>query len=137
VTFGTFFSKKSEEGISSENLKLTLAAQPAMPTEVRRQFQATIDEYSKTMARLRSEPETREGTEELSARARAIEHSREMELRHRYYFEYGRSLYQMSIVIAVGALISGSSLVLYLSGIPALFGFVMLISGFSQLDWLP
>ena len=106
-----------------------------MPAEVRQKFEAAIGDYHKQMSLLQSDPQ--EGITELIQRAKASEGSRDTALRRRYYFEYGRSLYQMSIVVAVTALISGSSVVLYLSGIPALLGFVMLLSGFFQPGWLP
>jgi Domain of unknown function (DUF4337) len=123
--------------ISSDNLKLTLAAQPDMPAELRQKFEATIGEYKAEFNRLQNDPQGNEGLTQLSAKAKTSEQARDTALRRRYYFEYGRSLYQMSIVVAVTALISGSSVVLYLSGIPALLGFIMLFSGFLQLDWLP
>jgi Domain of unknown function (DUF4337) len=127
----TFFMQKEMRrtffSIFSDNLKLTLAAQPDMPADVRQKFEATIQDYQKTIARLRSEPETGEGSEQLAERAKHSEQSRITEIKRRTQFEYARSLYQMSIVIAVTALISGSSLVLYLSCIPALFGFLMLL----------
>jgi hypothetical protein len=119
----------------ADNLNLTLAAQPDMPAEVRKTFEATIERYAKERDRLRSEPETGEGTDEIAKRAKDSENSRNLELHRRTFFEYARSLYQISIVIAVTALISGSSLVLYLSGIPALLGLVMLLSGYFDLQW--
>jgi hypothetical protein len=136
-----FFQQKSIRRVFlsmfTDNLKLTLAAQPDMPAQVRQQIEATIENYVVQSKRSRSEPETGEGMEELAERAKHAEHSRDLEFNRRTYFEYGRSLYQISIVVAVTALISGSSLILYLSGIPALLGFVMLLSGFFNLAWLP
>jgi hypothetical protein len=121
----------------SDNLKLTLAAQPDMPAEVHQKIESTIAGYLKESDRMKSDPQNQEGADELLERARHAEKMRDQEFNRRNYFEYGRSLYQISIVIAVTALISGSSLILYLSGIPALLGLVMVLSGFLHLTWLP
>jgi hypothetical protein len=122
---------------SSDNLELMLLAMPDMRDEVRQKFKAKIDAYAKTAAAYRSDPSTAEGGEQLAERAKGIEQARDKLNLRRSYFEYARSSYQMSIVVAAMALISGSSLVLYLSGIPALLGCLMLFGGFSQPTWLP
>jgi hypothetical protein len=80
----TFFQQKTMRRtffiMFSDNLKLTLAAQPDMPADVRQKFEATIRDYQKTIERYRSEPETGEGSEQLAERAKHSEEARNKQI---------------------------------------------------------
>lgn len=85
-----------------------------------------IDEWSKTAARYRSEPEAAhglgEGTVELSRRAQEKEHERDLELNKYHYFEYASAALQIGIVLCSAAVITGMVLLAWLAGGIAVIG---------------
>jgi hypothetical protein len=70
-----------------------------------------IDTWTKTAERYRSEPEAGggkgEGTVELSRRAREMEKARDLELNKYHNFEFASAAYQIGIVLASAAVITG------------------------------
>jgi ABC-type nickel/cobalt efflux system permease component RcnA len=66
-----------------------------------------IDEWEKTAARYRSEPETREGTTELSERAKEAEHERDTALARYHNYEIASAAFQIGIVLCSAAVVTG------------------------------
>jgi ABC-type nickel/cobalt efflux system permease component RcnA len=66
-----------------------------------------IDEWTKTAARYRSEPETREGTTELSERAMEAEHERDLALARYHNYELASAAFQIGIVLCSAAVVTG------------------------------
>jgi hypothetical protein len=70
-----------------------------------------IDEWSKTAARYQSEPEAGggkgEGTRELSRRAQEMEKERDLQLNKYHNFEFASAAFQIGIVMASAAVITG------------------------------
>src|SRR5712671_4098429 len=70
-----------------------------------------IDEWTKTAARYRSEPEAGggkgEGTVELSKRAQAMEKDRDLQLNKYHNFEFASAAFQIGIVLCSAAVITG------------------------------
>jgi Domain of unknown function (DUF4337) len=70
-----------------------------------------IDEWSKTAARYQSEPEAGggkgEGTRELSKRAQEMEKERDLKLNMYHNFEFASAAFQIGIVMASAAVITG------------------------------
>jgi hypothetical protein len=79
-----------------------------------------IDEWTKTAARYRSEPEAGhgkgEGTVELSRRAQEMEHERDLALNKYHYFEFASAALQIGIVLCSAAVITGIMLLVWLAG---------------------
>lgn len=79
-----------------------------------------IDEWTKTAARYRSEPEAGggkgEGTVELSRRAQEMEHNRDRELNKYHYFEFASAALQIGIVLCSAAVITGIMVLVWLAG---------------------
>jgi Domain of unknown function (DUF4337) len=66
-----------------------------------------LAEWQKTAARYRSEPETKEGTTELSERAKEAEHERDTLLARYHNYELASAAFQIGIVLCSAAVITG------------------------------
>src|SRR5216110_2201225 len=70
-----------------------------------------IDQWEKTAARYRSEPEAGdgkgEGTVELSRRAKEMEKARDLQLNKYHNFEFASAAFQIGIVLCSAAVITG------------------------------
>jgi hypothetical protein len=81
-----------------------------------------IDEWRKTAARYRSEPETREGTTELAERAMEAEHERDTALARYHNYELASAAFQIGIVLCSAAVITGTLLLAWVAGGVAILG---------------
>jgi hypothetical protein len=95
--------------VAAEQGKLDLigAANPAQKEAVQKQ----IEEWTKTAARYRSEPEAAggkgEGTVELSRRAVEEQHHRDEFLAKYHHYEFASAAFQIGIVLASATVITG------------------------------
>jgi hypothetical protein len=85
-------------------------------------LQKQIDEWGKTAARYRSEPETGEGSEELSKRAKHAEHERDLALAKYHHYEVASAAFQIGIVLASATIITGMMALAWISGALAIVG---------------
>jgi hypothetical protein len=92
-----------------------------------------IDEWTKTAARYRSEPEAGggkgEGTQELSRRAQEMEKVRDHELNKYHNFEFASAAFQIGIVLASAAVITGIITLAYAAIGVGLIGVVLTGTG--------
>ena len=92
-----------------------------------------IDEWTKTAARYRSEPEAGggkgEGTQELSRRAQEMEKVRDHELNKYHNFEFASAAFQIGIVLASAAVITGIVTLAYAAIGVGLIGVVLTGTG--------
>jgi hypothetical protein len=88
-------------------------------------LQKQIDDWQKTAARYRSEPETGEGTEQLSERARHAEEERSIASAKYHHFELASAAFQIAIVLASATIITGIFALAWISGFVTLAGLVM------------
>src|SRR5206468_12665247 len=95
--------------------KLTLgsATDDAMKAAVQKQ----IDDWQKTAARYRSEPETGEGTEQLAEKAKHAEHERDEATAKYHHFELASAAFQIGIVLASATIITGMIALAYIAGL--------------------
>ena len=104
--------------VASEQGKLDLigAADPAR----KEAFAKQVDEWTKTAARYRSEPEAAggkgEGTVELARRAVEEQHHRDEYLAKYHHYEFASAAFQIGIVLASSTVITGIILLSYLAG---------------------
>jgi hypothetical protein len=79
-----------------------------------------VDDWSKTAARYRSEPEAGggkgEGTVELMRRAKEMEHERDVALNKYHYFEFASAALQIGIVLCSAAVITGMIVLVWVAG---------------------
>ncbi|MDR3489441.1 MAG: DUF4337 domain-containing protein [Bradyrhizobium sp.] len=105
---------------ASEQSKLGLGA--ASDDAAKAAAQKQIDEWQKTAARYRSEPETGEGTEQLAERAKHAEEERDLAEAKYHHFELASAAFQIGIVLASGTIITGIMALAWISGILTLAG---------------
>jgi hypothetical protein len=93
-----------------------------------------IEEWEKTAARYRSEPEAGggkgEGTVELSRRAQEMEKARDLELNKYHNFEFASAAFQIGIVLASAAVITGIVALAWASIGVGLIGVLFMTTGF-------
>ena len=100
--------------------KLTLGA--ATDDAMKAAVQKQIDDWQKTAARYRSEPETGEGTEQLAEKAKEAEHQRDEATAKYHHFELASAAFQIGIVLASATIITGIMALAGISGLLTLVG---------------
>jgi hypothetical protein len=88
-----------------------------------------LDDWQKTAARYRSEPDVREGTVELAERAKEAEHKRDTAMARYHHYEVASAAFQIGIVLASATVITGMLLLTWLAGGLALAGIGFLAIG--------
>jgi len=120
---------------AAEATKLNLgsAADDAAKAAVQKQ----IDDWQKTAARYRSEPETGEGSEQLSERAKHAEEERDLATARYHHFELGSAAFQIGIVLASATIITGIVALAWISGLLTVAGILVTAFGILQPHLLP
>ena len=133
-TLGAFFQAKSIRRTAvqtaAEQGKLNLAT--TTDEAAKAALQKQIDDWQKTAARYRSEPETGEGSEQLSERAKHAEHERDEATAKYHHFELASAAFQIAIVLASATIITGIAALAWVSGLVTLAGVVMTLLGLFQ-----
>ena len=93
----------------------------------------TIDTWKKTAARYNDEPETHEGRKQLAERAKEAEHQRDEALARYHNYEFASAAFQIGIVLASATIITGMTVLAWLSGALGLAG--LALSAFGL--WAP
>ena len=104
----------------ADQAKLTLRL--ATDEATRAALQKQIDDWQKTAARYRSEPETGEGQDQLAERAKHAEHARDLAMAKYHHFELASAAFQIAIVLASATIITGIIALAWISGLLALAG---------------
>ena len=105
---------------TAEHAKLSLGT--AGDDAAKAALQKQIDDWQKTAARYRSEPETGEGSEQLSERAKHAEEERDLAEAKYHHFELASAAFQIAIVLASATIITGILALAWVSGILTLAG---------------
>jgi hypothetical protein len=92
-------------------------------------FAKQIDDWNKTAARYRSEPETGEGSEELAKRAKHAEHERDEATAKYRHYEIASAGFQIGIVLASATIITGMIALAWASGVLAIAGIAITALG--------
>jgi Domain of unknown function (DUF4337) len=129
--------RRSAITMAADELELQVKAQPAMPAEARQAFEAKIKDYRSTIQKLTTDPERKEGLDELFVKGKALETERDIAMRKDPYFDWSQALLQIAIVLASVHLIIGNSMLLGLSGGLAGLGLLLMLNGFTLLLRLP
>jgi hypothetical protein len=111
----------------SEQAKLSLGStgDEAAKTALSKQ----IDDWQKTAARYRSEPETGEGTEQLAERAKKAEEERNLAMAKYHHFEIASAAFQIGIVLASATIITGMIALAWVAGLLAITGLAFTVIG--------
>jgi hypothetical protein len=112
---------------AAEEMKVELASAGDEALKAARSKQ--LDDWQKTAARYRSEPDVREGTVELAERAKEAEHKRDTAMARYHHYEVASAAFQIGIVLASATVITGMLLLTWLAGGLALVGIGFLAIG--------
>src|SRR3982075_3402056 len=106
-------------------LSLGLVGDPAAKAALQKQ----VDDWQKTAARYRSEPETGEGSEQLAERAKKAEEERDEATAKYHHYELASAAFQIGIVLASATIITGMILLAWVAGALALAGLAVTALG--------
>jgi hypothetical protein len=123
--------------LQADEFDVMLKATPTLPDDVKKLIEAKIADYKVQDKLLTSDPDRGEGLDELFAKGKALEASRDEALKRGPFFDYGQALLQIAIVLASVALISGGNFLLFGSFLLGGLGAVLTIGGFTLLVPLP
>jgi ABC-type nickel/cobalt efflux system permease component RcnA len=120
---------------AAEELALTASAtaDPAAKAAMAKQ----IDAWQKTAARYDSEPDTKEGRKELSARAEEEQHRRDLSLEKYHHYELASAAFQIGIVLCSAAVITGIIALVWFAGLLGVAGLGVLSLGLWAPHLLP
>ena len=117
--------------IASEQTKF-IAATVTEPTQ-KAAIEKQIDDWNKTAARYRSEPEAAggkgEGTVELSRRAIEEQHHRDEYLAKYHHYEFASAAFQIGIVLASATVITGMVVLSFMAGGLGVVGLAFMMFG--------
>jgi hypothetical protein len=102
-----------------------LAASDALKPALAKQ----IEEWEKTVARYSSDPQTREGLDELFVRAQEAEHERDTALARYHHYEIASATFQIGIVLCSAAVITATIWLAWIAGGVAALGLVFMALG--------
>jgi hypothetical protein len=89
-----------------------IVADPAVKTAMTKQ----PDKWLQTAARYQDEPDPPEGRKQLMARAKAAEHKRDTAMARSHHYEVASAAFQIGIVLASAAVITGMMALVWLAG---------------------
>src|SRR6476660_4966645 len=94
------------------------------------------DDWMKTVARYESDPAEKDGRKELRALAAKYEHDRDTHLARYHHYEYASAAFQIGIVLASAAVITGMIALAYIAGGLGVVGLAIMALGFFHPDLL-
>ena len=102
--------------LSTAAEQMQIEADRAADADTKTRLAAKIDEWKKLVARYDDDAPSNEGRKQLSERARAAEHSRELALARYHNYEFASAAFQIGIVLASAEVITGMVILGWLSG---------------------
>jgi hypothetical protein len=90
----------------------------------------------KTVARYESDPAEKDGRKELRAQAEVYEHARDIQLARYHHYEFAAAAYQIGIVLASAAVITGMMALVYAAIGLGVFGLAFMALGFFNPHYL-
>jgi hypothetical protein len=94
------------------------------------------DDWMKTVALYESNPAERDGRKELRALAERYEHERDTYLARYHHYELASAAFQIGIVLASAAVITGMMALIYIAGALGIAGLTFMGLGFFEPDYL-
>jgi uncharacterized protein DUF4337 len=105
---------------------LSIEAEATADAAAKAAMMKQIEAWQKTAARYDDEPETNEGRKQLSARAQAAEHTRDTNMAKYHHFELASAAFQVGIVLASAAIITGMIALAFAAGGLSIAGLVLM-----------
>jgi hypothetical protein len=94
------------------------------------------DEWMKTVARYESDPAEKDGRKELRALAEKYEHERDTQLSRYHHYEFASAAFQIGIVLASAAVITGMVVLVYVAIGLGVVGLALMGLGFFSPEYL-
>lgn len=88
-----------------------------------------IETWRQTAARYESDPKTGEGRKELAVRAKAEEEERDLAMARYHHYELASAAFQIGIVLASAAIITGIVPLMWFAGVLGVLGVVLTLLG--------
>lgn len=129
--------RRQQIRLHTEDLELLIETTPTLTAEQRARIGEKIAANKAYDAKLTSDPESKEGLDELFQRGKALEKERDLAMMQDPYFDYAQACLQIAIVLASIAIISGGIPLLLLSGLLGLAGALLSLNGFTMMVHLP
>jgi hypothetical protein len=123
--------------LQADDLELRLVSDPNITEDGKKQIAARVADYRAQEKKLTSDPEKKEGLDELWQKGKALEQQRDEALKRDPYFDYGEALLQIAIVMASVAIISGGNFLLFVSLALGGLGMLATAGGFTLAFPLP
>jgi Domain of unknown function (DUF4337) len=105
---------------------MLVSAQAIADPAVKEAAQKQIEAWKKTATRYDSEPSTGEGRKELAERAKEAEEKRDLALAKYHHYELSSAAFQVGIVLASAAVITGALALAWLGGALGILGLVLM-----------
>jgi hypothetical protein len=106
--------------------EMLVAADTASDPAARTSMQKQVDAWKKTAARYDSEPSTGEGRKELADRAKEAEEKRDLALAKYHHYELASAAFQVGIVLASAAVITGIVALAWFGGALGVLGLALM-----------
>ena len=119
-----FFQAKTIRQTSLRTAAEALTVQVSTITDptAKAAMEKQIAAWRATVARYESDPQEKDGRKELRAQAEQYEHQRDLAMARYHNYEFGSAAFQIGIVLASAAVITGMTVLVYTSMGFALFG---------------
>jgi hypothetical protein len=141
ANFYSFFQAKNirqtSYQLAADELEFAWLRSSSLTDEARKVVEGKFNLYRETIKRYESEPDTREGKQELLERARQHEQLRDRALKQDPYFDYAEALLQIAIVLISVAIVADLLWLSYLGGALGIAGMLLSINGFFLLVEIP
>jgi hypothetical protein len=123
-----FFQAKSVRmtQLNTAAEQMLVAAEAASDPAAKASMQKQIDAWKKTAARYDSEPSTGEGRKELAERAKEAEEKRDLALAKYHHYELASAAFQVGIVLASAAVITGIVALAWFGGALGVLGLALM-----------
>jgi len=127
-----FFQAKTIRQTTLRTAAQALAVEAAAVTDESRKaaMLKQVDDWNKTATRYESDPVEKDGRKELRALAEKYEHDRDTFLAKYHHYEFGSAAFQIGIVLASAAVITGVMAFVYGSCILAVIGLAFSALGY-------
>jgi hypothetical protein len=126
-----FFQAKTirmtQVNTAAEEMAATAAA--ASDPAAKDAMQKQIDAWRKMASRFDSDPSTNEGRKELIERAKGAEEERDLSMAKYHHYELASAAFQIGIVLASAAVITGMVLLAWCAGALGVVGAILLALG--------
>lgn len=123
--------------LAADDLDLRLRTEPGLSPEARAAIEAKVKEYQDQAQKLTTDPERKEGLDELYAKGKQLEAARDAAMARDPYFDWAQAFLQIAIVIASVSIVSRSRMLIALAAALGLAGTLLMLDGFTMLVRLP